>query len=190
MNKRLNQKQISQQTILDSATDLFAEQGYDCTSIRQIAERAGISLGLLYNYYKGKEEVLREILVSGRQRHEEFMKPSGGLTGWAHLESFIKTSLKAVEQNKPFWRLYYSLRLQSEVVKSQEQESKAEILRVTQQLTQSLAEAGSTSPSAEAVLLLATVEGIAQQYLLQPAFPLQDVLIRHLVQLRSHLKAE
>ncbi len=173
--------------MVDAALSLFAEQGYDRTSIRQIAERAGVSLGLLYNYYKSKEDLLKDILVKGRQDIlTSFEKPEG-LTGFAYLEHYIRTTFQVLEQNKNFWRLYHSLKLQSEVLKALEQEVQAENQLVLLQLTQNLAAAGSTSPSAEAVLMFATIDGIAQHYLMLPNYPLQDVIIRYIVQLKNHL---
>jgi len=42
---------------LDAAAGLFAEKGYAGTSAREIAERAGVAVGLMYHYYKSKEDV-------------------------------------------------------------------------------------------------------------------------------------
>jgi AcrR family transcriptional regulator len=188
MSKRVLQKEISLQNILDAATELFSGQGYDCTSIRQIAEKAGISLGLLYNYFKGKDEVLREIILRGHREYKKALEPQQDLKGLPYLEYHIKATFRALDQHKIFCKLYYSLRLQSEVVKTLEQEVQAENQKLLQALTHHLAEAASTSPSAEALLLTATLDGIAQQYLIQPNYPLQDVLIRYMVQLKNHLK--
>jgi AcrR family transcriptional regulator len=41
-----------------AAIRLFAQQGVDGTSIRQIAKEAGISLGALYNHYRSKESMV------------------------------------------------------------------------------------------------------------------------------------
>jgi AcrR family transcriptional regulator len=50
------------------ATRLFAEKGYDATSILDICEAAGIGRGLLYHYFRTKEEILRVI-------HEKTLRP-------------------------------------------------------------------------------------------------------------------
>jgi Transcriptional regulator len=50
--------------ILDAALKLFANKGYSATSISQIAEAANISNGLMYNYFKSKEELLTDIVAS------------------------------------------------------------------------------------------------------------------------------
>jgi AcrR family transcriptional regulator len=48
--------------LLQAAREEFAERGYDGTSIRQIAQRAGMSLSVLYHYYPGKVELLQAIV--------------------------------------------------------------------------------------------------------------------------------
>jgi AcrR family transcriptional regulator len=44
--------------IVNAAIELFGRQGYHATTIRDIAERAGISVGLIYQYFGDKEDVL------------------------------------------------------------------------------------------------------------------------------------
>ncbi|MBV7331169.1 TetR/AcrR family transcriptional regulator [Chloroflexi bacterium TSY] len=48
--------------ILDAATDLFAELGYNKTSIRKVAQRAGIADGTIYYYFKNKNDLLIGII--------------------------------------------------------------------------------------------------------------------------------
>lgn len=48
----------ARQAILDAATDLFAEQGYDATPVQQIVERAGVTKGALYHHFTAKEDIL------------------------------------------------------------------------------------------------------------------------------------
>lgn len=43
--------------ILDAANRLFVDRGYHGTSMRQIAQQAGISLGAIYNHFSGKEDI-------------------------------------------------------------------------------------------------------------------------------------
>ena len=47
--------------IRKSAAQVFAEQGFDGASIREVAKAAGMSLAGLYYYYRGKEEILFDI---------------------------------------------------------------------------------------------------------------------------------
>lgn len=57
--------------LLNVAAELFAERGYDRTSMRDIAERAGLQPGSIYHYFSSKEELFitvhREGLTSVRE---------------------------------------------------------------------------------------------------------------------------
>jgi AcrR family transcriptional regulator len=48
--------------ILQVALDLFIEQGYEKTSLREIAERIGVSKAALYYHFASKEEIFRTLL--------------------------------------------------------------------------------------------------------------------------------
>ncbi|MFD0599125.1 TetR/AcrR family transcriptional regulator [Catellatospora coxensis] len=47
--------------ILAAAGALFAEQGYDATSVQQVVDRAGVTKGGLYHYFGAKEDLLVEL---------------------------------------------------------------------------------------------------------------------------------
>jgi len=49
--------------IEDAAVELFTEHGYHATSMRQIAEHAGLALGGIYNHFAGKEEIFEAIII-------------------------------------------------------------------------------------------------------------------------------
>jgi AcrR family transcriptional regulator len=50
------------QLIMEKATELFAKQGFEATSIQQITEQCGISKGSFYLSFKSKDELLTEML--------------------------------------------------------------------------------------------------------------------------------
>jgi len=50
-------------TILKVATRLFAVKGFDGTSVRKIAEEAGLSVAGMFHYIPSKEEILNEIMI-------------------------------------------------------------------------------------------------------------------------------
>ncbi|KNB49667.1 TetR family transcriptional regulator [Streptomyces caatingaensis] len=47
--------------LLAAATRLFADQGYDRTSVQEIVEAAGVTKGALYHYFGSKDDLLHEI---------------------------------------------------------------------------------------------------------------------------------
>jgi AcrR family transcriptional regulator len=65
----LTKGEQTRQAILSAAYDLIIRQGYAATSMRQIAEKAGLALGGIYNHFASKEEVFRAIV---EERHPFF----------------------------------------------------------------------------------------------------------------------
>ncbi len=53
---------IKRRAILDRSAQLFARNGYDRTSMAEVASACGVSKALLYHYYVGKETLLFDIL--------------------------------------------------------------------------------------------------------------------------------
>jgi AcrR family transcriptional regulator len=47
--------------VLDAAVELFADQGYDGTSVAQVLARAGVAKGGFYHHFASKEELLYEV---------------------------------------------------------------------------------------------------------------------------------
>jgi AcrR family transcriptional regulator len=56
------QKDSIRQTILNEAEKQFLEKGYKGTSMRTIAANSGVILSNIYNYFKSKDEIFRELL--------------------------------------------------------------------------------------------------------------------------------
>ncbi|MFH9009407.1 TetR/AcrR family transcriptional regulator [Streptomyces afghaniensis] len=65
----------TRQRIQDVALELFAEQGYEKTSLREIAERLEVTKAALYYHFKTKEEILVSIF-------EDLTKPIEELIEW------------------------------------------------------------------------------------------------------------
>lgn len=72
-NKEANQKVKDErrEKILSSALSLFATKGLAATKISDIAERTGMSQGLVYHYYKSKEEIFTWLIGSAMQKMNE-----------------------------------------------------------------------------------------------------------------------
>ncbi|MCR5788912.1 MAG: TetR/AcrR family transcriptional regulator [Lachnospiraceae bacterium] len=61
----------TKEKILDAALSLFAENGYDGTSVEQIASVVGIKAPSLYKHYKGKEDILNALIDSAEARYDD-----------------------------------------------------------------------------------------------------------------------
>jgi AcrR family transcriptional regulator len=62
--------QEGQERIAAAALNLFLQNGYHNTSVREVAQKAGLSVGSVFNYFISKEEILFFLLSSGQVRAE------------------------------------------------------------------------------------------------------------------------
>jgi len=60
--RREEQAEWRRNQLLDTALRLFGEKGVENTSIKDIAEEAGVAQGLVYHYFRNKEDLLVEVL--------------------------------------------------------------------------------------------------------------------------------
>lgn len=61
--EKLKKGDVTRLAIEDAAIELFMEQGYHATSMRQIADHAELALGGIYNHFKSKDEIFEAIIV-------------------------------------------------------------------------------------------------------------------------------
>lgn len=93
LNLREKQRLKTRGQILDAALQLFAEKGFDGTSVREIAGKVGVNHGLIRHHFVNKEELWKEAvdflfermkaelaIVSGSEDHlSEFEKLKSGI---------------------------------------------------------------------------------------------------------------
>ena len=87
----------TKERILEAALTLFAENGYDGTSVEQIANTVGIKAPSLYKHFKGKEDILNALIDSAEVRYEEMFgseKKIGKIP--ESQEEFIKVTMGRV----------------------------------------------------------------------------------------------
>jgi len=60
---KVKKGEVTRLAIEDAALTLFMEQGYHATSMRQIAERAELALGGIYNHFSSKDEIFEGIII-------------------------------------------------------------------------------------------------------------------------------
>ncbi|TDC27311.1 TetR/AcrR family transcriptional regulator [Streptomyces sp. 8K308] len=73
---RPSRRSDTRQRIQEVALELFAEQGYEKTSLREIAERLDVTKAALYYHFKTKEDIISSIF-------EDLTRPVDELIGWA-----------------------------------------------------------------------------------------------------------
>jgi AcrR family transcriptional regulator len=106
-------RQEKTKLILDTALELFAEKGYHQTSISDITRKAGISKGLVYNYFESKEAVLRGIIQTGYDVAYSNLDINRNHTlAREEFIHFLRITFRSVRENPRFWKLYSALVLQ------------------------------------------------------------------------------
>jgi len=65
--RRLREKQVRRRSILDAARDVFLDRGVSATTMDEIAQRAQLAKGTLYQYFNSKEELCLALLVEASQ---------------------------------------------------------------------------------------------------------------------------
>lgn len=80
---RDRQKAQTREHLLDTAAVLFAEQGYNETTIEHIARAAGSSRATVYSYFSTKEDILRTLAVEMWDNTEDTYRAFAELPEWS-----------------------------------------------------------------------------------------------------------
>lgn len=169
--------QRGKQKLLDAATKLFESQGYFSTTVEQITEEAGVSKGLVYNYYSSKEALLAGLIEAATSQMAsvaETLEPSESIEESFSL--FLDRYLNFLKTEKRFLKLQLTLMLMPElkqVVIGPQQKRAALLLDM---LNHWLRKAGVSQPKAKARLFLALLDGVALHYLcIYEQYPLRTM---------------
>ncbi len=83
----------TRQAIEDAALKLFLENGYHATSMRQIADQAGLALGGIYNHFPNKEEIFSAIVMD-KHPYKKVLPAIVAAEGET-VEDFLRSAFKA-----------------------------------------------------------------------------------------------
>src|SRR5207247_6401989 len=69
------------QQILQTAQRLFAERGYDATSLQMIADEMGLTKAAVYYHFRAKNEILQAAMQPGIERLEALLDDAAAIRG-------------------------------------------------------------------------------------------------------------
>jgi AcrR family transcriptional regulator len=99
----------SRRQILDSALALFRERGFEDTTMRDIAGRAGLSLGAAYYYFKSKEAIVGAYYDFIQQEHQTRARAAfdagGGLRD--RLRAALHTKIDIMQDDRRLLRALF-----------------------------------------------------------------------------------
>ncbi|MFT5646577.1 MAG: AcrR family transcriptional regulator [Aureispira sp.] len=167
-NERIRNE--SKAKIMAAALELFADNGYHKTSISKVAQKAGISKGLTYNYFDSKEALLEEILQSifkesmnmTENRTEQIAKFSPKEL----LAYTINSFFELLVADKKQWSWVLSLSIQVSPIPKIKRLLMKGYKTYLKQIEAVMELNGYDKPELEAKLLGATFDGISIQYVL------------------------
>lgn len=114
--------------IMDAALEHFSNIGFHATTITHIARHAGISKGLMYNYFKSKEDLLAaiinrsltEIYGTFNPDHDSQLTPE-------EFELFIRQVFSLFREKRQSWKLLFRIMMQQGVYENLLSEEKIPI---------------------------------------------------------------
>ena len=137
MSGNLDRRQL----IVSTSARLFADNGFDRTSIRDIASAAGILSGSLYYYFKSKEEIFLEVHTQGIDKLSEAVTQAIASADepWDKLEAVAAAHSKVLLESDGFMLMVVphfpqGVDAQLEVLMEQRQSYEAAISQVISEI--------------------------------------------------------
>ncbi len=173
-NEEIREASITR--ILDSALELFSSHGYEYTSMSQIAKHAGISKGLIYNYFESKENMLHALVENLQKEEGKFMDVFEMENPREVLEELFRLYFQEVRRNSRIWKMITARSLQLDKFDFIHDMAMKKLEVYTELISKQLMEIGYPNPREETKLLTAMFDGIGLHYLiLREDYRLEEV---------------
>ncbi len=164
--------------IQNAALDLFAHQGFHKTSISQIAKKAKVSKGLIYNYYESKDHLLealiRDVVEMGDEMIESAIRED--LDPMQSLINIIDDAVEKVRANPTYWKLIMGLSMQDEIISKYEELLKQHQIKNLSTVVSLLNQMSVPNAELEAMYLAALLDGVLIHFIhMQDQYPLDGI---------------
>lgn len=169
-------REASLRKIFNASLELFGTKGYETTSIAQIAKQAGISKGLIYNYFNSKEELLEAMVMDLLSIEDKIIDKAMDDDKSKTLEVIIRYIFKWLKENEKLNRLLVGLSLQIDRFEFIRKLSKNKMDGYLVMLEDILKEMNFKDYNTEARILATVFDGIAIHYIVfKEDYPLDEV---------------
>jgi AcrR family transcriptional regulator len=169
-------RSTSIEKIVNAAIELFSAQGYERTSISQIASKAGISKGLIYNYFESKQALLRGVFDFFSSQEEEIMANVVDENPRKFLKNLFRWTFKEIRNRPDFWKMIMGLSLQPDMFDFIHEMAVTKMKTFHPLLENLLEASGVSNAHQEARLVAAQLDGIVIHYLLvKDDYPLDEI---------------
>jgi AcrR family transcriptional regulator len=121
--RKLREKEQLRELILNASRELFFKQGYEKTSIRNIAESIEYSPGIIYHYFKDKNEIFHTLHTEGFKSLKKKMESVSGIADpMSRLKSMGKLYIQFAIENPIIYDLMFMLKAPVEHMVSEKTE--------------------------------------------------------------------
>lgn len=169
-------RETSVNKILDASLKLFAEQGYESTSISQIAKKAGISKGLIYNYFDSKLDLLKGMIDRLNEGETELIGKVIDEDPRKMLRNIFVVFFNEMRDRSEVWKMIATISLQIDKFDFVHEMTVRKLQGFFDLITDLLTQIGYPNPEKEAKLIGALFDGIGFHYLLVlEDYPLDEV---------------
>ncbi|SEE29812.1 DNA-binding transcriptional regulator, AcrR family [Tenacibaculum sp. MAR_2010_89] len=162
----MNIMSIKKDNVIKVATKLFAEKGFENTSIANICSVANVSKGLVYHHFESKESILIAIFTQTTDQMIEMnMETKKLIAPNIQLQQLIETIFTQLHQNKHLYQFNLNIMFQPSTKKilSEQIERRANILfNSVKNIFDQISQERSTMLT---YIFIAEIDGIALNYL-------------------------
>jgi AcrR family transcriptional regulator len=175
------EQQKTRERIIEATSKVFAEKGYEATTLREISREARVAPGLVHYYFGGKDQLLVEVLdASGRRFHQAAEQLAEHMPADRSLEAFLTLIRTRFDQEPDVYRLRYesfSLGLHNPLLEPKVREQLARRREeigpvIAKVLDMESTTSASPNPASLAALLLAIFDGLALQKIMDSTLDL------------------
>lgn len=167
-----NDKQIQ---IIETAETLFADRGYDGTSVRDIADEAGVNVAMISYYFGSKEklmEALFELRIGSIQMRVESLLKDESLSPLEKVNMLIDDHVERVMQKQCFHKIMISVVLTNKIpaILTAANSVKLRIAGIVSELIKDGQKKGAFKKKVDVILMLNTLVGTVSQTLMSMGY--------------------
>lgn len=157
-----NLQTAAENKILTAANKLFLKKGYFNVNIAKIAREAGVSKSSIYNYFQGKDDILKYLIENHFNTTSRLNKK---LSGKEMIKDYIDNSIECLEKHCGFLKVVYPMVFFTESFGYIKDLLYDVTIKQVKELTTAFEEVGIEHPFAEAALLVTEVDGMNLHYM-------------------------
>lgn len=163
------------QQVINAATTLFSEKGFEKTSMREICSAANVSKGLVYHHFQSKNEILEKIFSDTTEQMKKISSADGG-SPINQLLEIIENFFSQLEKDVVTLRLNLNVMFQPSTREFLQPQIKERSSILFESVKKIFDQIDGQRSSPLSFMFIAELDGIALSYLsVFDDYPLQDI---------------